>query len=175
MTFNQAVSLIERGVSSEQPQCWADLGCGEGMFSKALSMVLPTDSMIYAIDKHKQSRIRSENEMVGIEFHQADFTKEIRNLPKLDGILMANALHFIRQKTKLIRQLEGLFASHPKFIIVEYERSLPNPWVPFPLKYEALVKLFNELGRYDIQKLAEVNSSYGAQKIYAALVSKLDG
>ena len=52
MKFHDAVSLINHpGIMSNDNTTWADLGCGNGLFSKALASLLRPSSAVYAIDK----------------------------------------------------------------------------------------------------------------------------
>ena len=53
MKINDAKLLLP-DFSSGQAEIWADLGCGSGTFTYALSEKLPDRSKIFAIDKtHK--------------------------------------------------------------------------------------------------------------------------
>lgn len=83
---------------------------------------------------------------------------------------MANSLHFVADKTKLIKQLENIFKGNPKFLIVEYDTMKASQWVPYPISYQKLNQEFNQLG-YRTDKLAEMPSKFGGI-IYSALAFK---
>ena len=55
------------------------------------------------------------------------------------------------------------------FLIVEYDTTRFNPWVPYPINYANLHQLFTTLGYTSITKLAEAPSRFGGQ-IYSALI-----
>jgi hypothetical protein len=82
---------------------------------------------------------------------------------------MANSLHYVRDKTKLIKKLESYFAKDPYFLIVEYDTIRYNPWVPYPINYPSLQKLFTDLGYNTITELANVPSRFGG-RMYSALI-----
>jgi ubiquinone/menaquinone biosynthesis C-methylase UbiE len=121
MEQTEAVNLVQKAIASSQPQHWADLGCGSGTFTMALNNVLPAGSRITAVDKQTQN--------LPVEFLKADFAKDDLPLSNLDGILMANSFHYIRDKAKLIKKLETYFSTNPTFLIVEYNTTRFNPWV----------------------------------------------
>ena len=53
MTLKEAISLINSGlIRPTGPVHWADLGCGEGLFTLALASLLPAGSVIYGVDKN---------------------------------------------------------------------------------------------------------------------------
>ncbi|HTD98519.1 MAG TPA: methyltransferase domain-containing protein [Mucilaginibacter sp.] len=157
----EAITLIQKAITGNQPQRWADLGSGNGTFSIALNSILPTGSHITAIDKQAQK--------LPVDFLQADFEKDDLNLTGLDGILLANSLHYIRDTTKLIKKLEAYFTSVPTFLIVEYDTTRSNAWVPYPINYQNLQQLFASLGYSAITKLAEAPSRFGGS-LYSALI-----
>ena len=161
MKAEEAIRLIRNGVTGEGPQHWADLGCGSGTFTFALQSLLAPGSRITAIDKQKQ--------VLPADFIKADFEKDDLNLTGLDGILLANSLHYVRDKTRLIKKLENYFAAKPAFLIVEYDTSRSNLWVPYPVSYQNLQQLFTALGYSSIHLLAEASSRFGG-RMYAALV-----
>ena len=52
MLLKEAISLIDKAIVNQgQPASWADLGCGSGMFTRALSALLEDGSNIFAIDQ----------------------------------------------------------------------------------------------------------------------------
>jgi trans-aconitate methyltransferase len=161
-----AIALISKGIETGAPQRWADLGCGSGTFTAALLHLLPAGSQIEAIDRQRQQL----NIQVG--FTMANFETDDLKLTALDGILMANSLHYIRDKKKLIAKLETYFSGDPSFLIVEYDTDSANPWVPYPLSFSSLTGLFNDLVYDQITKLGEQPSAYHRAKIYAALIQR---
>jgi trans-aconitate methyltransferase len=170
MKPGDAIELITKGISANAPQRWADLGCGSGTFTAALSSLLLPGSQIFAVDK--QHQVFPENHQVIINFIQADFEKDMLPLSGLDGILMANSLHFTQNKIQLIRKLETYFISNPTFLIVEYDTNSGNRWVPFPLAFQNLKDLFKELDYATINKIAEHPSVYNDAFIYSALIQR---
>jgi ubiquinone/menaquinone biosynthesis C-methylase UbiE len=158
------------------PSRWADLGSGSGLFTTALASLLPPHSTIYAIDRNPSPATRatpSTPTTVSIQSIKADFVKTTLPLPELDGILMANSLHYVRDKTALIRNLQrnNLRPRH-NFIIIEYDTDRPTPiWVPYPISFTTLQTLFKDLGYQTITRLAEQPSVYNRNLIYSALIT----
>lgn len=164
MTLDEARKLIAVPVlNAGGPQGWADLGCGPGLFSRALLSLLPEASRVYAVDNRFYNF-----EEAGIQFNKVDFDKEALPLPVLNGILMANSLHFVKNKLRLLRKLKMHLMPGGTFILVEYDKAWPNPWVPYPLKFSSAGKLFREAGLGPLEKIAERKSVYGRAKIYSA-------
>lgn len=161
MEHADAIYLIQKAITGTSPQQWADLGSGSGTFTLALKSILPKGSQLTAVDK--------KNQNLPVPFIKADFEKDELPIKELDGILMANAFHYISDKTKLIRKLETYFAGPPMFLIVEYDTTTSNPWVPYPVNYQNLHQLFTNLGYSSITKLAEIPSRFGG-RMYAALI-----
>jgi ubiquinone/menaquinone biosynthesis C-methylase UbiE len=158
-----AIALIRSAITEVSPQSWADLGSGDGTFTHALQTILPHGSHIIPIDKRAQ---RLPN------FILADFEQDNLALTDLDGILLANSLHYIKDKPKLIRKLETYFTKDPTFLIVEYDTDQTNTWVPYPIPFNELEKLFRGLGYQTIQKLAQHRSVYNKAYLYTALIKK---
>lgn len=169
MQQSEAIALIEKGITNEFPQHWADLGCGSGTFTFALASLLPSESYITAIDKTQQHFPAFSN-AVKIDFRKADFVNESIGVNSMDGILLANSLHFVANKVQLINQLEKAFKNGPRFLVVEYDTTKANPWVPYPISFHGLDDEFARLG-YQILKLAETSSKFGGI-IYSALAFK---
>src|SRR4051812_42809741 len=108
MELTVATKLIEKGVDHRTtPQVWADLGAGRGTFTNALAALLPEESTVYAVDKDAASlnSIRLTSARVKLIKSINDFINTY-TLPKnLDGVLMANALHFVDKKIDFINLL----------------------------------------------------------------------
>jgi trans-aconitate methyltransferase len=167
MTHQEAVTFIAGAVKINKSQSWADLGCGSGTFTRALIDLLPDGSDITAVDREQQ---RLNN--TAVNFIKANFEKDELPLAGLDGILLANAIHYVSDKERLIKKLEKLFAGSPQFLIVEYDTERANPWVPYPLSFAELQTLFKELGYQHISKLNERRSAYRSGMMYCALIKR---
>jgi trans-aconitate methyltransferase len=172
MELREAISLIQTDeIIQDKQTTWADLGCGSGLFTRALSSLLYTGSTIYAVDKRISSFQRhSFSGQVLITTIESDFVRDDLNLQNLDGILMANSLHFVKNKKQFIEKLIPLFYSTPVFLMVEYDTDFPNPWVPHPLRFDTLKKLFTEMGFSVVKKINEKKSLYHSGKIYSAII-----
>jgi SAM-dependent methyltransferase len=164
MQLSEAIDLIKMGVPGTKPQCWADLGCGDGTFTLALKSLLPAGSRLTAVDKAPQR--------LPVNFVLADIEQDELPLSRLDGIMMANSLHYIADKETLIGKLENHFAETPAFLIVEYDTARVNRWVPYPVSFNQLQDLFTRLGYHSMTKLAEQPSKFGGS-MYAALIHKV--
>lgn len=170
MNLKDAVDLI-RPVESFVKSTWADLGCGSGLFTHALATLLPPGSSIYAVDQNINSFIEN-HDMINVSVIPIEMNFESGELPfdKLDGILMANSIHFVKDKMKLIRKLESAFHGSGIFIVVEYDTDVANRWVPYPVSYLSLQKLFRLAGYASVIKLNEKRSVFQRGNLYSALI-----
>jgi trans-aconitate methyltransferase len=163
VTLSEARQLISSpSLPTDLNQQWADLGCGDGLFSKALLTMLPEGSIVHAIDQTRQSFSEPN-----IKFQKLNFEKDELVLPLLNGILMANSLHFIKDKIFLLRKLKNNLLRGGSFILIEYDLSVANPWVPYPLNYIAAIGLFKEAGFDLIEKIGERKSVFNSTTIYS--------
>jgi trans-aconitate methyltransferase len=170
MQLSQALSLIQHSVL-QQKSTWADLGCGDGLFTSALSQLLLPQSIIYAVDKNAAALNRvSVKRGIQLEKLVLDFVNDILPFKELSGILMANAFHFVKDKHALIKKTFNCLGSNGYFIFVEYDRNTANPWVPYPVSFKNLQKFFDEYN-YNTEKLNEMPSRYN-ETIYSTLISK---
>ena len=130
MTNAELVALIEGGVG-ERGGRWADLGAGEGAFTLALRELQGPSAHIVAVDKDARA-LRAIGH--GIETQTADFTKPL-DLHDLDGVVMANSLHFVRDKQPVLDRVHAMLRPGGRLIIVEYGADRGNPWVPYPFTF----------------------------------------
>jgi ubiquinone/menaquinone biosynthesis C-methylase UbiE len=170
MQLDDAIGLIGRSLPGHT---WADLGCGSGLFTYALANLLPHGSTIYALDKSRTPLTAQANpQQVTIHQQQADFIKDEIAVPRLDGILMANALHYAAAKQPLLAKLGRILKDNGAFLVIEYDTEKANPWVPYPVRFVALRELFHANGYTSVTRLGERPSVYGAGKMYAALATR---
>ncbi len=173
MTAAQALSLINTAsLHVLQPTRWADLGCGSGLFTLALAHILQPGSTIYAVDQKTALKQQLTPNQITIQPIKADFEKQDLGLRDLDGILMANSLHYIKDKRALLQRLKPLLRPKHFFLIVEYDADKAVPtWVPYPLSFPALQSLFLAAGYSTITRLADQPSIYNRNNIYSALIA----
>lgn len=176
VTHDEAVDLISGGrlTTSLGPVTWADLGCGDGTFTLALASLLPAGSTIHAADQDAAALRALPDEFHGsrIVHHHADFTRQPWPFADLDGILMANSLHYVRHQNAFVRECAAQLRAHHQFLIVEYDLRLGNPWVPYPLDHSAALQLFRDLGYTSLSLLGTRPSRYQRGSLYSVLATK---
>lgn len=156
---------------------WADIGCGDGIFTSALYTLLDASSEIYAVDKNGralQSLSRNFAESypdARVHVLQADFTRDM-DLPPLNGLLMANALHFVRNKEAVLHNLIKLLAPSGRLIIVEYNTARGNFAVPHPIDADGFLRLATQTGLREARIVARIPSSFLGE-MYAGVAKRV--
>ena len=172
MNHSDHVRLIRDGVSGGG-SVWADLGSGEGAFTLALADLLGPGGHIYSVDtdaralREQQRALQARFPTVTPEQRTADFTRPL-DLPPLDGVVMANSLHFQRHKEPVLRLVHAMLKPGGRLVLVEYNADKGNWWVPYPMSYptwEALAKANGFLGT----RLLATQPSRFLREIYSAL------
>lgn len=172
MDHRDHVGLLREGVRGSGGT-WADLGSGEGAFTLALADLLGPTGSIYTVDRDSRAlriqlrALRDAFPNVTVTPLVADFTQPLE-LPPLDGIVMANSLHFAPDKLAVLRLVRDYLRPAGRLILVEYDTDHGNPWVPFPLSYRSWATLAAEAGFHDTQRLASVPSHF-LGSIYSTL------
>jgi len=164
--FKKALQLLSPCVD-EVGGVWADLGCGEGIFTAVLYEQIGPSSEIYAIDKNKNALDTLNQNFLKtfpdacIHLLHADFTKPLL-LPPLDGIVLANALHFVpnNQKASVLDDLLMKLKSNGKIIVIEYNTNNGNPAVPFPFNEDQFIHLARQLYLRSPRIVTKVPSSF---------------
>jgi SAM-dependent methyltransferase len=173
MNHTDQVNLLRRGVFPIGG-VWADFGSGTGAFTLALAELLGPNGKTYSVDKDRGA-LRSQEQAMEAQFPQttvhylaADFTQRL-DLPLLDGIVLANALHFQPYKSqgRVIQLLKGYLRPGGCLILIEYNVDRGNLWVPHPLSYQSWEKLARECGFARTELLATRPSRF-LREIYAA-------
>jgi ubiquinone/menaquinone biosynthesis C-methylase UbiE len=172
MDHNDHVELIRRGISGPGG-VWADFGSGSGAFTLALAELIGPDGEIISVDKNKSAIQMQVREMhtkypnVKLRNILADFTKPL-DLPLLDGLLVANALHFLKKKDGVIQLLSSYLRPGGRFVVVEYNTDKGNPWVPHPFSFTRWRNITAKNGHMNCELLNAVPSSFLGE-IYAAV------
>lgn len=174
MDQREAADLIA-GAVGESNGVWADLGAGSGTFARALRALLPRESRIYAVDKDAAAIATLQGIGNGVIPVRGDFSRPI-DLPEapLDGILLANALHFVRDHDAVLRQLVNLLRPGGRIVIVEYDQRPASRWVPYPVNAGAWLRLAGTVGLANPRITARRPSMY-AGDLYAGVAERSHG
>jgi ubiquinone/menaquinone biosynthesis C-methylase UbiE len=175
MTPEDARALIEGGApSTATPAVWADLGCGDGTFTRALATQLAPGSTIHAVDRDAAALRRMTPEHAGVSLvtHRGNFTRLPWPFADLDGVLLANSLHFVDNQPAFIRQCASALKPPKRFLVVEYDTDMISRWTPYPLARRALAGLFVRAGYTSITWLGVRPSIYGRASLYAARLER---
>jgi ubiquinone/menaquinone biosynthesis C-methylase UbiE len=172
MDHRDHVRLIREGVLGGG-KIWADLGSGEGAFTLALADLLSPSGSIHTVDRDNRAlevqvrALRNQFPSVSVTPLVADFTMPLE-LPQCDGIVMANSLHFERDKLAVLRLIHGYLRPAGRLVLVEYDTDHGNPWVPFPLSFRSWAAVAAEADFSDTRRLASVPSRF-LGSIYSAV------
>jgi SAM-dependent methyltransferase len=172
MTHADHVRLFQKGIDPTL-EIWADLGSGEGAFILALAGLIHPKSIIYSIDKDWE-RLAGQKQLffrlfpnTRVHFLHSDFSRKL-DLPLLNGIIMANSLHYIKDQKGLLVSLRTHIKPGGKLITVEYNTECRNSWVAYPVSYARFAELLQESGYTNPQLLGSVLSAF-LREIYAAM------
>ena len=174
MNFTDAINFIKHpNLAKKENARWADLGCGSGMFTYALANMLQKGSSIMAVDKSPVKLAAHPNpNNIAIVSRQLDFIKQSLQENNLDGILMANSLHYVADKINFIKTIAKQLAADGMFLMIEYDTDRSNQWVPYPLNAAAMKQLFDQAGFHTILQYGKIASMYNAGSMYAAIIKR---
>jgi ubiquinone/menaquinone biosynthesis C-methylase UbiE len=171
MNHEDHVNLLRKGIPGPGG-VWADLGSGGGAFTLALADLIGPAGEIYSVDKDGGALQQQEKAMqtyfpsATVHFIVADFTRKL-DLPALDGIVMANSLHFVRKKEPVLQLVRSYLRPGGRLLLVEYNADHGNMWVPYPLSYAIWEELAQQSGFSNTRLLATVPSRF-FREIYSA-------
>ncbi|GAB4427679.1 MAG: hypothetical protein OHK0039_46050 [Bacteroidia bacterium] len=174
MTHDTATELICAGVLPHT-RTWADLGAGTGTFTLALLDLLP-QGCVYALDKSPHMLWRlSRTATVDLVVVEGDFTQPM-DLPQVDGILLANALHYVPDPLPVLGHILTYLAPGGSLLFIEYDTDRPNlPWVPHPISQQRWEALAAALKLPPVQRLGQMSSQYGPHAMYASACHGIGG
>ncbi|RPJ27662.1 MAG: class I SAM-dependent methyltransferase [Chloroflexi bacterium] len=174
---------------------WADFGAGSGAFTLALRELVGPEATIYVVDKDRGALRRLESAYrqrfssalrhvaprpIGQSHSQdgadhliplnQDFSRPLE-LPPLDGIVMANSLHYFKDQERVLRHVRGFLKPNGVLLLVEYNVDSGNLWVPHPFSFETYRLLARRAGFSEPRLLATIPSSF-LREFYSAICFK---
>jgi ubiquinone/menaquinone biosynthesis C-methylase UbiE len=177
MDHNDHVNLLRPANLAQG--VYADFGAGSGAFTLALCELVGLDSTIYAVDKDRASLNQLDsahrarfNTTRNLLLLPNDFSRPL-DLPPLDGIVMANSLHFFKDKEKILRHVQKFLKPNGAVIIVEYNVDSGNMWVPHPLTFETYRTLTPRAGFGEPRLLATAPSRF-LKEFYSAIAYRIE-
>jgi len=176
MDHHDHVNLL-RPANLKPGGVYADFGAGSGAFTLALRELVGSDATIYAVDKD-ESALRELEDSHRARFNSTfnlillpnDFSRPLE-IPPLDGIVMANSLHFFKEKEKILRHVSGFLKPSGALILIEYNVDRGNLWVPHPLTFESFQSLALKARFTEPRLLAKVPSRF-LKEFYSAVAYK---
>jgi ubiquinone/menaquinone biosynthesis C-methylase UbiE len=172
MDHNDHVNLL-RPANLPPGGTYADFGAGSGAFTLALRELVGSDAMIYAVDKDKSALRELENSHrlrftanSNLILLPNDFSRPLE-IPPLDGIAMANSLHFFKDKEKVLRHVREYLKPNGVLLLIEYNVDSGNLWVPHPLSFETFQALAPKAGFTEPRLLAKIPSRF-LKEFYSA-------
>jgi ubiquinone/menaquinone biosynthesis C-methylase UbiE len=164
--------LIRDGVVGAG-SAWADFGSGRGAFTLALADILGPSGTIVSVDRdagalrEQTTELRRRFPDVAVEQRVADFAVPL-GLGPLDGIVMANSIHFVRDKAAVLAEVRAALRVGGRLVLVEYDTDHGNHWVPFPMTFETWRRTAEVAGFRETRRLASVPSRF-LGSIYSAV------
>lgn len=171
MNHADHVNLLREGIPA-QGGVWADFGAGTGAFTLALADLIGPGGTIHAVDlngaalRSQQQAMRTRFPTTTVFYHVADFRQPL-DLPPLDGLVIANALHFQREPEPVVHLLRSYLRPEGRLLIVEYNIERGNFAVPYPIPYPIWVKLAQAAGFTHTTLLATRPSRF-LRELYSA-------
>ncbi len=175
LNHSDHVRLLRSGIN-QQGGVWADLGSGGGAFTLALADLIGPAGQISSVDRdggalrEQEQAMRARFPDNAVRYITADFTRQL-DLPPLNGIVMANSLHYVRDKDPVLQLVRGYLKPEGRLLLVEYNADRGNPWVPYPMSYPTWEALARRNGFAETRLLATVPSRF-LREMYSAVSLK---
>ena len=154
---------------------WLELGSGTGAFTLALADLLGRGGTIHSVDLDRGAiatqakAVHSRFDAVRLDQRVADFTRPL-GFSGMDGVLMANSLHFVKNKAPVLALVRGYLKPGGTFVLVEYDADRGNHWVPHPISYTTWLAVAPRAGFNGARLLGRVPSRF-LNAIYSSVAS----
>jgi SAM-dependent methyltransferase len=173
VNHREALALLRAAVPAADGETWADLGAGGGVFTRALAVLVGPGGRVHAVDADAGA-VRALRALAAagqggaaIAVHHADVTRPLP-LPLLDGVLLANVLHFVPDAETTLPRIAAGLRPGGRLVLVEYEGRRPGPWVPHPVSAARFAELAAAAGLSPPRVAATRPSAYGGE-LYVAV------
>ena len=158
---------------------WADLGAGDGTFTRALAELLGPSAKVYALDCDPRAIAALERlakEIPAVRPVLADFEGAIHppqgDGEALDGLLFANSLHFAADARSVLARLVPWLRPGGRVVLVEYDRRPSSRWVPHPIPAESWPPLAAATGLSRPLVVARQRSAFGGD-LYVGVAERI--
>ena len=171
MDDHEAARLIAAAVPPG-PGTWADFGAGDGTFTRALTSRLGPGGRIFAVDRDARALAAlARAGGSGVTIVRADLER-VFELPgaepgTLDGLLLANTLHFISAAAGVLARLAGWLRPGGLAVLIEYDQRRASRWVPYPIRPGDLNVLFDAAGLTPPNVVTRADSAFGGEMYVA--------
>jgi SAM-dependent methyltransferase len=172
MNDGDALALLRAAVPAADGEVWADLGSGGGTFTRALSALVGAAGRVYAVDTDERAlaALRLWTDRAGdraaVTVLRGDITRPL-GLPPLDGVVMANVLHFAPDAASVLSLVARELRPGGRLVLIEYEGRRPSVWVPYPVSAARFRELALEAGLAEPVVAATRPSAFGGE-LYVA-------
>jgi SAM-dependent methyltransferase len=177
MNDADALALLRAAVPAADGEAWADLGAGTGVFSRALATLVGRGGRVIAVDRDARAlaslrgrRHPPPGPAAAVEVLVGDVTGPLA-LPPLDGVVMANVLHFVADAAGVLSRVAALLTPGGRLVLIEYEGRRPGPWTPYPVDAARFVELAPVAG-FTLPLIAARRPSRFGGEIYVAVAAR---
>lgn len=173
MTDAEALALLRAAVPAADGETWADLGAGTGTFTRAVAALVGDEGRVFAVDADDRALAALRTRVPRATLVRADVTRPLP-LPPLDGVVMANVLHFVRDAEGVLARVAALLRPGGRLVLVEYEGRRPSRWVPYPVSAARFRELVAGAGLAPPSVAATRPSAFGGE-MYVAVAARPAG
>ena len=176
MNDRDALALLRTAVATAAGETWADLGAGSGVFTRALLALVGPGGHVIAVDADAAALStlrRRAGDDPRVTVMVGDITVELP-LPPLDGVVLANVLHFVREPAQALARITANLRPGGRLLAIEYDRRPASRWVPFPVSADRFQELAGAAGLDPPRITARRPSAYGGE-LYLATASRPPG